>query len=140
MIGSTQSENVCAANNGAYAFGLSPAHSFFFSNYSSQICMPHHPPAGTDAFAHTEQRIDAAHPEFAVSERRLWCAVIEQAFMDAGFIEPAKGIERQRFSPFSHEYKDAVRWLLNDHGEFVRVCMMAGVSPALIRQAAREFV
>lgn len=52
-------------------------------------------------------------------ERRLWCAVLVQALVDA---------ERGD--------RSALRWLTDDSEDKHDICLMAGVSPHLLREAA----
>ncbi len=70
-------------------------------------------------------------------EQNLWCAVVEQALADIGAIKESRGVRHCPPSPFSKEYNDAVRWLLYDKQDFSFVCMMAGISPSVIRLAAK---
>jgi hypothetical protein len=77
---------------------------------------------------------------YTFGERDLWCAVIAQAFIDMGAVVPptsgrVPGFPRRRGSRFYA----AVRWLLRDREDFVRICDLAGVSPDVIRHAARIF-
>lgn len=57
--------------------------------------------------------------------RALWCAVVYQAFADLEHIK----------------YGDeARRWLLYNKTDFPMVCMLAGMSPRILRRAALKKV
>jgi len=82
---------------------------------------------------------------FVSAERSLWCAVIERAFLDAGFIAEPRGRHRERKGNdvATHvsrmDYNEALHWLLFDRKDFIRVCSFAGVTPSVIRAAAKGF-
>jgi hypothetical protein len=65
-----------------------------------------------------------------MAERALWCAVIEQAFIDMGNIGHAEGRPQAR--------RAAQEFLLNNAKDLTVVCELAGVSAAVIRKAARQ--
>jgi hypothetical protein len=75
----------------------------------------------------------------SLAERRLWCAVIEQAFIDTGIISDPRGVRAKAAAvrTASKERDEAARWLLHNREDFVYVCTLAGVSPSVIRHAAR---
>jgi hypothetical protein len=84
----------------------------------------------------------ATTPQGVAGEINLWCAVLAQAFIDAGIIHggtaPANakhglpmGQARQRTA------EAALAWLLEDMRDFPAVCTLAGVSPQVIRSAAK---
>jgi len=80
----------------------------------------------------------AAHTTASAGERSLWCAVIEQAFMDAGLIVGTRGAQRSSHSAKANnkERDAALRWLLRDKQDFIQVCLLANVPPLIIRQGA----
>jgi len=63
-------------------------------------------------------------------ERALWCAVIEQAFVDMGWDGKAKARVWDR--------DEARRFILRDREMFPQVCEFAGINPELIRKAAKQ--
>lgn len=86
----------------------------------------------------------ASAPQGVQGEINLWCAVLAQAFIDAGIIcggtAPASvrgdapmGQARQRTC------ETALAWLLEDMRDFPLVCTLAGVSPQVIRSAAKAY-
>jgi hypothetical protein len=85
----------------------------------------------------------SAANQFSASfgERGLWCAVIEQAFVDLGAIAPAQpeSLPAKPKLRAGNVSDDAARWLLRDRKDFEQVCMLAGVSASVIRQAALAF-
>jgi hypothetical protein len=69
-----------------------------------------------------------------IPEIALWCAVIEQAFVDVGRIVPNNAsVERRGNEP---EFEAAKRFLLRNGKDFYIVCGLAGVNPAVIRDGA----
>ncbi len=72
-------------------------------------------------------------------ERDLWCAVIAQAFFDMGVIAPPTSHSPHASRAGKNTFNDAARWLLHNDRSFVFVCDLAGVSPHVIRRAARLF-
>jgi hypothetical protein len=63
-------------------------------------------------------------------ERALWCAVIEQAFVDMAW----DGKSRARI----WERDEAKHFLLRDRQSFSQICEFAGINPDIIRKAARQ--
>ena len=63
-------------------------------------------------------------------ESALWCAVIEQSFLDATTRLPAR-YKRQRVNR-----NEARAWLLYPSAEFTEVCSMAGVDMSVVRTRA----
>lgn len=64
------------------------------------------------------------------SEALLWCAVVEQAFLDAtSRLLPAR---RRCYV----DRDEARAWLLYPSEDFTQTCSMAGVDPDCVRQCA----
>ena len=97
---------------------------------------------GFDAlgYGYADSKVAAAEPAIH-GVRDLWCAVIAQAFMDIGAITPATSDKRPAgiLRAGGKEFDEAVRWLLRDKSDFAYICELAGVSPHIIRNAARVF-
>ena len=60
---------------------------------------------------------------------QLWCAVIEQAFIDAGSKRTSKAAE--------HDRRKARAWLLGGNADFKTVCHLAGMDPDAVHERAR---
>jgi len=73
------------------------------------------------------------------SERNLWCAVIAQAFVDIGAIIPLTPGSSYQPRTCGREFDEAARWLLRNKSDFPLICDLAGVSPHVIRCAAKIF-
>jgi len=66
-------------------------------------------------------------------ERRLWGAVVLQAFADA-----TSNIPKHRRGNEVQIRATARRWLISDRWDFYKVCEMAGISPDDVREFARK--
>jgi hypothetical protein len=95
--------------------------------------------ADFDALSYSYEKTKPIQGSTSLAERSLWCAVIEQAFIDAHLIVVAKapGKNKTVSENNSKERDEALRWLLRDKQDFTYICSLAGVSPAVIRRAAQ---
>jgi hypothetical protein len=94
--------------------------------------------ADFDALAYSyEKPCNAAHNNAVLGERSLWCAVIEQAFIDGGLIA---GKNKEPVQTDGKDRDEALRWLLRNKRDFVYICTLAGISPFVIRHAAQLLV
>lgn len=64
------------------------------------------------------------------SETLLWCAVVEQAFLDA--TSQPLTVRRQRYI----DRDEARHWLLYPSEDFTETCLMAGIDPSCVQQRA----
>ena len=72
-------------------------------------------------------------------ERELWCAVIAQALLDIGMLDPGHSRYPTR-TPNKDRERTAMQWLLHGGRQFAVVCDLAGVSPSMIRGAVQKFL
>jgi len=84
-------------------------------------------------YAHASSANDDAP---GIPEIALWCAVIEQAFVDIGIIVPKNASVQKRAE--GRYYDEALRFLLRDNKNFLIVCGLAGVKPEVVRMGARR--
>lgn len=68
------------------------------------------------------------------NESLLWCAVIEQAFLDATS-RPVSARKRRDIER-NIERDEARHWLLYPNEDFTETCLMAGIDSSCVRQRA----
>ncbi len=110
------------------------------SHFSDNIAVD----TGFDASVYHETSLHPGKPSMTVhGEKDLWCTVILQAFIDVGAVTPPTAVRRKEGGlpalPAGKRYNDAAHWLLYDMQDFPYICTLAGVSPSVIRRAARHF-
>jgi hypothetical protein len=69
-------------------------------------------------------------------EMRLWAPVILLAFIDSGILSGPRGPSGPEEAKIIR--RRSLHWLLHDRRDFPAVCELAGVNPAVIREAARN--
>lgn len=69
-----------------------------------------------------------------MSEKQLWCAVIQQALLDA--TEPLS----TKFKWRRNEQRSARDWLTKPNKDFNVVCALAGLEPMRVRTYATKLV
>ena len=65
-------------------------------------------------------------------DKQLWCAVINQAIMDATSLRTSTRAQR--------EQREALDWLLHDGHDFILVCSLAGVDPEAVRDRMKRLI
>lgn len=97
---------------------------------------------GFDALSYSYARAPSASYIAAYAERSLWCAVIEQAFIDMcpHYFSSKECLPIEQKASRIKKQKEAQQWLLEDENAFPYICNLAGVSPSLMRRAAKHFM
>lgn len=97
---------------------------------------PYHVDSGFDELDYA-YAVGSSSNSPKIAEMKLWAKVILNAFIDCGIARnqakaPVGSNEAQVLK------RRAAHWLLKDKQDFPMVCEMAGVNPAVIRQAAQK--